>query len=66
MKELNTIINIALNNGYKNDDILNLYSRLEHQQNNQGSNNKTDKKCVTFTYTGNYIRKITKFLRMLT
>jgi hypothetical protein len=32
-KELNTIINIALNNGYKENDILTLYNRLKHKQN---------------------------------
>jgi hypothetical protein len=32
-KELNTIINIALNNGYKRNDILILYNRLKHKQN---------------------------------
>jgi hypothetical protein len=31
-KELNTIINIALNNGYKKDDIMNLHNRLKYQQ----------------------------------
>jgi hypothetical protein len=62
-KEMNTIINIALNNGYKKDDILNLYNRLKYQQSNQGNNTKTEQKWVTFTYTGNYIRKITKLFK---
>jgi hypothetical protein len=53
-KELNTIINIALSNGYKKDDILILYNRLKYQQNNQGNKTKTEQKWVTFTYMGNY------------
>jgi hypothetical protein len=55
-KELNTIINIALNNGYKKNDILIFYNRLKHKQNNE-RNSEEDKKWVTFTYTGNYIKK---------
>jgi hypothetical protein len=62
-KELRTIINIALNKGYKKDDITNLYNRLKYQQNNQGNNTKPEKKWVTFTYTGNYMRKITKLFK---
>jgi hypothetical protein len=31
-KELNTIINIALNNWYKKNDILILYNRLKHNK----------------------------------
>jgi hypothetical protein len=57
-KELNTVINIALNNGYKKGDILKLHNRLKYPQNNQGNNSKTELKWVTFTYTANYIRKI--------
>jgi hypothetical protein len=62
-KELNTIINLALNNGYKKNDILNLYDRLKHKQNNEGKNTEEDEKWVTFTYTRNYIRKITKLFK---
>jgi hypothetical protein len=43
-KELNTIINMALNNGYKKNDILILYNRLKHKQNNKGKNTEDDKK----------------------
>jgi hypothetical protein len=43
-KELNTIINIALNNVYKKDGIFSLYNRLKHQQNNQGNNTKMEQK----------------------
>jgi hypothetical protein len=60
---LNTIINIALNNGYKKNDILILYTRLKHKQNNKEINTEENKKWVTFTYTGNYIRKITKLFK---
>jgi hypothetical protein len=31
--------------------------------NNQGNNTKTEQKWVTFTYTGSYIRKITKLFK---
>jgi hypothetical protein len=31
----NTLINIALNNGYKKNEILILYNRLKHKQNNE-------------------------------
>jgi hypothetical protein len=62
-KELITVINIALNNGYKKNDILNLYNRLKYQKNNQGNNTKTEQKWVTFIYTGNCIRKITKLFK---
>jgi hypothetical protein len=43
-KELNTIINIALNNGYRKVVILNLYNRLKHQQYNQGNDIKKGEK----------------------
>jgi hypothetical protein len=62
-KNLNTIINIALNNGHKKDEILNLYNRLKYQQSSQGNNTKMAQKWVTFTYTGNYIRKITNLFK---
>jgi hypothetical protein len=40
-----------------------LYNRLKHKQNNKSKNTEEDKKLVTFTYTGNYIRKITKLFK---
>jgi hypothetical protein len=54
---------MALSNGYKKDGITNLYNRLKYQQNNQGNNTKTEQKWVTFTYTGNYRREITKLFK---
>jgi hypothetical protein len=62
-KELNSIINIALNNEYKKDDTLKLYDRLIYQQNNQGNNSKPEQKWVIFIYMGNYISKITKLFK---
>jgi hypothetical protein len=62
-KELNTTINITLDNGYKKDDIMNLHNRLKYRQRNQGNNTNTEQKWVTFTYTGNYIRKCTKLFK---
>jgi hypothetical protein len=32
-KKLNTVINIALNNGYRKENILHIYSSLKQQQN---------------------------------
>jgi hypothetical protein len=52
-KELNTTINIALNNRYKKNDILILYNRLKHKQNNKGKNIEEDKKWVMYTDTRN-------------
>jgi hypothetical protein len=40
-----------------------LVNRLKHQQNNQGNSTKTEEKWISFTYTGNYIRKITKLFK---
>jgi hypothetical protein len=37
-KELNTIINIALNNGYRKEDILHIHNKLKYQQDNLGNN----------------------------
>jgi hypothetical protein len=62
-KELNTIINIALNNGYRENDILSLYNRTKHKQTNRQTNTEENKKWITFTYTGNYIRKITNLFK---
>jgi hypothetical protein len=62
-KELSNIMNRAPNNGHKKDDIMNLHNRLKYQQNDQGSNTKTEQKWVTFTYTRNYVRKITKLFK---
>jgi hypothetical protein len=42
-KELNTIINIALNNGYKENDIPILYNRLKRKENNKEINTEEDK-----------------------
>jgi hypothetical protein len=55
-KELNTVINIALNNGYRKEDILHIYGKLK-QQNNLENKAKKEQKWVTFTHTGNYIQK---------
>jgi hypothetical protein len=61
-KELDIIISIATNNGYKKEDIIKLYDRIKTQQNKnpeKTEKTKINQKWVTFTYTGNYIRKIT-------
>jgi hypothetical protein len=60
-KEINTIINIALNNGYRKEDILHLHNKFKQKKNNLEK--KVKKIWVAFTYTGNYIWKITKLLK---
>jgi hypothetical protein len=50
-KELNAIINITLNNGYRKEDIIHIHNKLKQRQNNTGK----EQKLVTFTYSGNYI-----------
>jgi hypothetical protein len=63
-RELNTILNIALNNGYKKEDIKHIYNKLKYQQNIPNNNiEREQQKWFTFTYTGNYIRKITKLFK---
>jgi hypothetical protein len=62
-KELNTIINIAVNNAYMKEDILRLYNKLKQRENNPEKEAEKEQKLVTFTYTGNYIRKLTKLLK---
>jgi hypothetical protein len=47
-KELNTIINIGLNNGYKKADILQLYNKLKLRKNHSEDCQKTTK--VGFLY----------------
>jgi hypothetical protein len=61
-KELNTIIHIALNNGYNKEDIIHIYNKSNYQQ-NIPNNNQEGKKWTTFTYTGNYICKITNIFK---
>jgi hypothetical protein len=60
-RELNTIIHLALNNGYNKDGIIHIYNKSKYQQNNPNNNQEEEKKWTTFTYSGNYIRKITNY-----
>jgi hypothetical protein len=50
-KELNTIINVALNNGYRKEDIIHIHNKLKQRQNKPENNAKKEQKWVTFTYT---------------
>jgi hypothetical protein len=50
-KELNTIINIALNNGCRKEDILHIYNELKLRKNNLENKDEKEQKWVTFTYT---------------
>jgi hypothetical protein len=62
-KELHIIINIAINSGYRKEDIIKLYNQIRKQQNNKVDEIKANKKWVSFTYIGNYISKITKLFK---
>jgi hypothetical protein len=62
-KELNTIINIALNNGYRKEDIIQIYNKLKQKVNNPSNKDNKEQKWITYTYTGSYIRKITKLFK---
>jgi hypothetical protein len=60
-KELNTIINIAENNGYNRQQILRIYHSIERK--NHQNNDDVKQKWVSFMFTGNYIRTITKLFK---
>jgi hypothetical protein len=62
-KKLNAIINIALNNGCRKEDIIHIHNKLKQRQNKVENNSEKEQKWVTFTYTGNHIRKVTKLFR---
>jgi hypothetical protein len=64
-RELDTITKIATNNGYRKEDITKLYNRVKIRtlKNNKADERKNNQKWITFTYTGNYIRKITKLFK---
>jgi hypothetical protein len=59
-KELNTIINIAENNGNR-QQILRIYHSIERK--NHSNNDNVQQKWVPFTFAGNYIRTITKIFK---
>jgi hypothetical protein len=63
--ELNTTLNIALNNGYKTQDIMQIYNKSINQCNTSNYNINQDHKWITFIYTGNYTRisKITNLFK---
>jgi hypothetical protein len=61
--ELNTILNIALNNEYKTEDIMQIYNKPKHQQNTLNNNINRENKWITFTYTRNYICEITNLFK---
>ena len=52
-KELNTIINIALNNGYNKEYITQMYYKIQQQKTSNPSE-KTEQKWVSYTYNGSY------------
>jgi hypothetical protein len=64
-RELDIIIKIAISNGYRKEAIIKLHNRIKTktQQNNKADEINSNQKWVTFTYTGNYIRKITKLFK---
>jgi hypothetical protein len=63
VKELNTIANIAESNGYNRKQITRLDNTIRINRQQKDTESKEQKKWVTFTYTGNYIRTITKLFK---
>jgi hypothetical protein len=61
-EELNTIIHIGVNNGYKKEEILRLYNKIKNRRTNR-ENTDREQKWISFTYAGHYIRKITKLFK---
>jgi hypothetical protein len=45
------------------EDIMQIYNKLINQNNTSNYNNNREQKWITFTYTGNYIRKITNLFK---
>jgi hypothetical protein len=62
-EELNTIINIGLNNGYKKEDILHLHNKVKNRKNILDDTTQKQHKWISFTYAGHYIRKVTKLFK---
>jgi hypothetical protein len=60
-KELNTIINIAENNGYNRQQIMRIHNSIEQKRHQ--NNNEMKQKWVSFTFSGSYVRTITKLLK---
>jgi hypothetical protein len=63
VKELNTIANIAEDNGYNRKEIIRLDNKMRINPHKRDTESKDQKKWVTFTYTGYYIRTITKLFK---
>jgi hypothetical protein len=57
-KEPNTIINIAENNGYNRQQILKIDNVIKPKK--YQNNSEMKQKWVSFTFSGNYVRTITK------
>jgi hypothetical protein len=62
-KKFNTITNIAVNNGYNKEDITQLYNKLKHNVNFPNNKNNKEYRWITYTYTGEHVRKITKIFK---
>ncbi|XP_023722175.1 uncharacterized protein LOC111872459 [Cryptotermes secundus] len=62
-QELNTIINIAKNNGYSKDLIMRMYHKCR-QPNILTPIGSSEQKWVSYTYNGCYTRKITKLFKI--
>jgi hypothetical protein len=63
IKELNTIANIAESNGHNKQKIIKLDNAISLNKRHKSEESKNNKKWVTFAYTGNYIRTITKLFK---
>jgi hypothetical protein len=60
-KGLNTIINIAKNNRYNRQQIMKIDNTIK--QSKHKNNSEPKQKWVSFTFSGNYVRTITKLLK---
>jgi hypothetical protein len=60
-KELNTTINIAKNNGYNRQQIIKIDNTIKQSKHKNNSDPK--QKWVSFTFSGNYVRTITKLFK---
>jgi hypothetical protein len=49
-KELKTIINIALNNGYRKEDITQIYNKLKQKVDKPNDKDNKEQKWITYIY----------------
>ncbi|PNF42671.1 hypothetical protein B7P43_G14273 [Cryptotermes secundus] len=66
IKELNTIINITLNNGYRKEDITHLYNKLKRKMGNRDNKDEKEQNGsllliqeITYEKSQNYSKTLT-------